>query len=145
MTSNETMRPNQVVLLDGAYDKPRLLRELAERAASATGLDRGVLLTALQRREDLGSTGLGGGIAIPHTRVPGLDRPHGILAILQRPVDFNAIDGHPVDIAYLLIAPDNTNMLKALAGATRTLHIPGAVARLRAAKSAQAAFDIFDP
>lgn len=142
---SETIRPNQVVLLDGASDKPRLLRDLADRAAGALGLDASKLASALLRREDLGSTGLGGGIAIPHTRMPEIQKPFAVLAILHTPVPFDAIDDRPVDIVFLLVAPDNGDALKALAGISRVLREPMTVERLRHAASAQAAYDVLDP
>ena len=145
MANNEIARPNQVVLLDGTLDKPRLLRDLAERAATALGLDGSKLAAALIRREDLGSTGLGGGIAIPHTRVPGVQRPFSILAILRTPIAFDAIDDQPVDVVFLLVAPDNGDALKALAGISRILREPTVLERLRHALSAQAAYDVLDP
>ena len=145
MTNLETIRPNQVILLDGALDKQRLLRDLADRAAAALGLDASELVAALLRREDLGSTGLGGGIAIPHTRMPGIQRPFSALAILRTPIAFDAIDGRPVDIVFLLVAPDNSDALKALAGVSRALRDPVKLEALRRAQSAQAACDVFDP
>ncbi|MEO8757519.1 MAG: PTS sugar transporter subunit IIA [Devosia sp.] len=145
MANNETMRPDQIVLLDGTLDKPRLLRDLADRAARALGLDGPKLAAALTRREDLGSTGLGAGIAIPHTRLAEVQKPFAILAILQKPIQFDAIDDKPVDIVLLLIAPDNGDALKALAGISRVLREPTILERLRRAPSAQAAYDTLDP
>ncbi len=144
MANQETMRPNQVVLLDETFDKPRLLRELAERAAAALGLDASKLAAALFRREDLGSTGLGGGIAIPHTRIAGIPKPFSVLAILRMPIAFDAIDDQPVDIVFLLVTPDSGDALKALAGISRILREPSILERLRGARSAQAAYDILD-
>lgn len=145
MENNEIARPNQIVLLEGYADKPRLLHDLAERAATALELDAAKLASALLRREDLGSTGLGGGIAIPHTRMPGVQKPFSILALLRAPIQFDAIDGQPVDIVFLLVAPDNGDALKALAGISRALRDPSILERLRHAPSAQAAYDILDP
>jgi PTS system nitrogen regulatory IIA component len=138
------MRPNQIVLLEGALDKPRLLRDLADRAATALNLDGAELAAALLRREDLGSTGLGGGIAIPHTRVAGLQKLFVLLAILRNPVQFDAIDGQPVDLVCLVVAPDNGEALKALAAISRVLREPAILARIRQAPSAQAAYDVLD-
>lgn len=141
MADTETIRPNQIVLLDGGFDKSRLLRELADRAATALGLDSTKLLAALLRREELGSTGLGGGVAIPHTRIAGIDKPFSILAILRPAIPFDAIDEQPVDVVFLLVAPDSGDALKALAGISRILREAPILERLRHAKSAQAAFD----
>jgi len=145
MANHDTVRPNRIVLLDGAPDKPRLLRELADRAAAALGLDASKLAAALFRREDLGSTGLGGGIAIPHARLAGIPQPFSVLAILRTPIAFDAIDDRPVDIVFLLVAPDSGDALKALAGISRILREPSVLERLRNAPSAQAAYDVLDP
>jgi PTS system nitrogen regulatory IIA component len=145
MADIETIRPNQIVLLDGGFDKPRLLRELADRAARALGLESSKILAALVRREELGSTGLGGGIAIPHTRIAGIDKPFSILAILRPAIPFDAIDEQPVDVVFLLVAPDSGDALKALAGISRTLRDVSTLERLRHAPSAQAAFDVLPP
>jgi nitrogen PTS system EIIA component len=145
MENHDIARPNQIVLLDGRSDKQRLLRDLAERAAAALGLDSSKLAAAFARREDLGSTGLGGGIAIPHTRMPGVQKPFSILALLRTPIAFDAIDGEPVDIVFLLVAPDNSDALKALAGISRILRETSILEGLRHAPSAQAAYDVLDP
>ncbi len=139
------MRPNQIVLFDEVLDKQRLLRELADRAAIALGVDAAKLAAALFRREDLGTTGLGGGIAIPHTRMPEVQRPFSLLAILRKPIPFDAIDDLPVDVVFLLVAPDNSDALKALAGISRVLREPSVLERLRHVLSAQAAYDVLDP
>lgn len=144
MINIEPVRPSQIVLL-AAPNKAQLLRDLAERVALALGLDAAKLIAALLRREELGSTGLGGGIAIPHTRMPGLQQPFTVLAILRTPIQFDAIDGQPVDIVFLLVAPDNGDALKALAGISRTLREPEILKSLRHAPSAQAAYDVLDP
>jgi PTS system nitrogen regulatory IIA component len=82
-----------------------LLKELADRAASSLSLPADRILSELLKRETLGSTGTGGGIAIPHARIPGLDKPFGILVRLRQPIDFNAIDSQPVDLLFLLLLP----------------------------------------
>jgi PTS system nitrogen regulatory IIA component len=145
MANQDAVRPNQIVLLNEALDKPRLLRELADRAASALGLDAAKLAAALVRREDLGSTGLGGGIAIPHTRIAGLQKPFSVLAILGTPIAFDAIDDQPVDLVFLLVAPDSGDALKALAGIARVLREPSVTERLRTIQSARAAYEVLDP
>ena len=144
MTNTDFARPNQIVLLDQPRDKARLLRELAERAASALGIEAPGLTAALLRREDLGSTGLGGGIAIPHTRIAGIAKRFSVLAILRSPIAFDSIDGRPVDVVYLLVAPDTDDALKALAGISRALRDPVVLDRLRQARSTQMACDAFD-
>ena len=145
MASNETVHPNQIVLLEGGLDKPRLLRELADRAAAALDLDGSTLAAALVHREELGSTGLGGGVAIPHTRISGIQKPFSVLAILHPAIPFDAIDDQPVDVVFLLVAPDNGEALKTLAGISRILRDPSILERLRHAQSAEAAFDALEP
>jgi len=80
-------------------DKPQLLGELAERAARAVGLDAGPVVSAILAREELGSTGVGGGVAIPHARLGGIDQPHGLLVRLKRPIDFAVIRRRSPDCA----------------------------------------------
>jgi PTS system nitrogen regulatory IIA component len=120
-----------------ALDKTRLLSELAERAAKAAGLDAEHVVDAILAREELGSTAVGGGIAIPHARLSGIDQPHGLLTRLKRPIDFAAIDGEPVDVVFLLLSSDRPKdeALTALACATRALRNPKTLARLRAAQT----------
>src|SRR6188474_3404803 len=86
-----------------ASDKERLLDELTGRAANALRLDAASLADAIAKREQLGSTGMGDGIAIPHARIAALSKPFGVLARLRRPIDFAAIDGRPVDLVFLLL------------------------------------------
>lgn len=144
MTTSEIVQPNQIVLLDEGLDKQRLLRDLGDRAGAALGIEARQLTAALFRREDLGSTGLGGGVAIPHTRIPGISRSFSLLAILRTPIEFEAIDDRPVDVVFLLVATDSADALKSLAGISRILREPALVERLRHAESAQAAFDALD-
>jgi PTS system nitrogen regulatory IIA component len=95
------------------------------------------------RREELGSTGTGGGVAIPHARIQGLNRSFGILARLNRPIDFEAIDGRPVDLVFLLLLPANPvgEQLKALASVARKLRDPACLRDLRSASSSAGLYD----
>jgi nitrogen PTS system EIIA component len=106
-----------------AINKSRLLHELAHRAAVVLGLDEAVLAEALLKREALGSTGTGAGIAVPHARLERVARPFGILVRLAKAIDFDAIDGRPVDIVFLLLLPAEPqgDQLNALACAARHL------------------------
>jgi PTS system nitrogen regulatory IIA component len=115
--------PDRVLLDLKATSKRQVLRSLAQAAARVTGVDAEVILEALLQRERLGTTGLGGGIAIPHARVPGLASFTGFFARLAKPVDFEAVDGAPVDLVFLLLAPEGTGTdhLKALARIARLL------------------------
>ena len=119
----------------GARDKRQALEELSRRAAAVLGLDSAAILAPLLAREELGSTGMGRGIAIPHARVPGLARPFGLLVRLARAIDFAAIDERPVDLVCLLLTPDSAAgaHLPALACLSRRLREPGVAERLRTA------------
>jgi PTS system nitrogen regulatory IIA component len=118
-----------------AHDKNRLLKELCNRAASALKLDADRISNDISKREELGSTGVGGGVAVPHARFRDLKAPFGILARLQSAIDFNAIDGQPVDIVFLLLIPSDPagEQLNALAAITRKLRNPNTVRDLRRA------------
>lgn len=106
-----------------AANKRQVLQELAHKAASLTGQNEDTIFEVLNERERLGTTGIGHGIAIPHGKLPGLDRVYGVFAKLERPVDFDAIDDKPVDLIFLLLAPANcgADHLKALAKVSRML------------------------
>lgn len=132
------LSPASTTVETRAFDKSRLLTELAERAARTIGLEAQPVVSAILAREALGSTGMGGGIAIPHARLPGIDRPVGFLARLKRPIDFAAIDGAPVDVVFLLLLSDKPKdePLSALACVARTLRNPQTLARLRGAETA---------
>lgn len=121
--------------------KAQVLQELAERAGAALRLDPAEILVELQKREDLGSTGVGAGIAIPHARLPAVAKPFGLLARLKRPIDFKAIDGEPVDLVFLLLQPATAmGDLNALASVARRLREPDRVRRMRDAPDAAALY-----
>jgi nitrogen PTS system EIIA component len=123
---------NDTLIKSRAPDKRRLLQELATRAASTLNLDANLVSTELLKREALGSTGTGDGIAIPHARIAGLKKPFGTLVRLRHAIDFDAIDGQPVDIVFLLLLPQSEgDPLNALASVARKLRDPGLVQRLR--------------
>src|SRR3954451_25001224 len=98
MAIKDFLADADVVIDLGAADKTGLLRELSDRAAARLGVDADAATDLMLKREALGSTGMGGGIAIPHARLAGLKKPFGILARRRRPIDFETIDGKPVDI-----------------------------------------------
>jgi len=124
--------------------KKQALQELAFHAAKLTGLPESAIYEALLQRERLGSTGIGEGIAIPHGKLAGLTRIFGLVARLDRPIDFEALDGQPVDILFLLLAPEGAGAdhLKALARVARVLREPGLIERVRATKDATALYAI---
>jgi PTS system nitrogen regulatory IIA component len=121
-----------------AASKRALLQQLAVHGATVTGMAADRILEALVERERLGTTGLGGGVAIPHARLPGLKSVVGVFARLPTPVDFDAIDRQPVDLVLMLLAPSDAGAdhLKALAKASRLFRNAAVVRKLRGAESA---------
>ena len=134
--------PDAVLACVKASGKKALLAELASRAAAHFKLDERRLFDRLLERERLGSTGIGGGIAIPHARMAGISAPLGLFARLAQPIDFDSIDERPVDIVFLLVAPEGAGAdhLKALARVSRLLRDRGLVEKLRATDSADALY-----
>jgi nitrogen PTS system EIIA component len=126
-----------------ASDKTRLLQELTRRAATILDLPAERISTEILKREELGSTGTGGGVAIPHARIQGLNKSFGILARLTRAIDFSAIDGRPVDLVFLLLLPANPvgEQLKALASVARKFRDPACLRDLRAARTSGSLYD----
>jgi nitrogen PTS system EIIA component len=135
----DLIAPDRVIFAR-ATNKQQLLQDLASRSATPLNLDAQTILTALQGREELGSTGLGDGFALPHARVEGLDRFFGMFMRLNRPIHFDSIDGNPVDLVFLLLIPPaaGSEHLAALASISRCLRDKEFAARLRKAPSAAA-------
>lgn len=127
-------------------NKKQLLQELSQRAAKLSGLDEREIFDALLHRERLGSTGIGEGVAIPHGKLSRVKTIFGIFARLERPIDFDSLDGAPVDLVFLLIAPEasGADHLKALACVARVLRDPTLVSAVRATRDADALFSLFD-
>ena len=144
MKLDEFTAPEGVIAGLRAANKAQALRELARRAAPLAGIDEAVIQKALQEREQLGSTGIGRGVALPHARIPGLKRFVGAFARLQQPIDFEAIDQQPVDLLFVLLAPENTprEQLAALARISRLFRDVGACEALRQAPTAEAIYAI---
>jgi PTS system nitrogen regulatory IIA component len=119
-----------------AADKSQLLRDLAQVAASALQMPPELIAAELNKREQLGSTGMGNGIAIPHARFAALAKPFGILARLRQPIEFDAIDGQRVDLIFVLLLPASPDgeQLGALACVARQLRLPSVIDRLRRLK-----------
>lgn len=120
-----------------AQDKSALLKGLAARAGSAVQLPADTIAKALENRDELGSTGIGSGVCIPHARFREIKKPFGICVRLRHPVAYDAIDGEPVDLAFLLLLPASSQLdqLNALAAVARKLRVPETLARLRRAGS----------
>jgi nitrogen PTS system EIIA component len=140
MSISDLIGPDQVLVGLRVADKGQLLAELARRAAVAESLDQQVLLRALLAREQLGSTGLGRGFALPHARLPGLKRIYAFLARLGRPIDYESVDGKPVDLAVLLLTPESaaSQHLATLAALSRPFRDDAFAQRVRKATDAAA-------
>jgi len=142
MTLAELLAPDAVLSPLRVNGKKQALQELSERAGLVSGLPARAIFDAVLQRERLGSTGVGDGVAIPHGKLPQCSRIFGVFARLERPIDFDAPDGLPVDLLFLLIAPENAGAdhLKALASIARTLRNPHFASRLRQTSDAGAAY-----
>ncbi len=127
-----------------AKSKKQALQDLAELGTTVTGVPTRDLFEGLMQRERLGSTGLGGGIAIPHAKFKGLDRIHCLFARLDQPIEFEALDNEPVDLIFVLLAPEHASgdHLKALARISRLLREPSSRDRLRAARDSTSLYAI---
>lgn len=122
--------------------KKQLFQELGNRAAEAYGLDARAVIAGLVAREQLGSTAMGDGVAIPHARIKGLGQIVGVFARLEKPVDFDAADGEPVDLVFMLLAPEESGAdhLRALARVSRLLRVPAARDKLRSTTNGDAIY-----
>lgn len=122
--------------------KKQVLQEISKRAAELTGLDERVIFDTLLEREKLGTTGVGNGIAIPHGKLPTETPLFGLFARLERPIDFEAIDERPVDLIFLLLAPESAGAdhLKALAKVSRLLRDQTMLDKLRGSDHAEALY-----
>ena len=140
MDLSDLIEPKAIVPALKANSKKQLLQLLAEKAASVTGLPEREIFDTILQRERLGSTGVGNGIAIPHGKLPGIDRITGVFARLEAPVDFEAIDDQPVDLIFLLLAPEGAGAdhLKALSRIARVLRDADTMAKIRGTKDAAA-------
>ena len=140
MSIVEYLDIKQVLTGVPSRSKKQVIEELAERVSTLTGLSQRSLLDLVMRRERLGSTGIGGGIAIPHAVHDDLTNTTVLLAVLETPVDFDAIDGQPVDIICLVIGPpnDETNNLKCIASVARSLQQKSTCDELRSVRSPEA-------
>lgn len=133
MDLSDLLEPGAVMPALRANSKKQLLQLLAEKAASETGLPEREIFDTILQRERLGSTGVGNGIAIPHGKLPRIDKITGVFARLAQPVDFDALDDQPVDLVFLLLAPEGAGAdhLKALSRIARLLRDPEIVEGLR--------------
>jgi len=144
MHLGDLISPEAVLRSLKPKSRKQLLQELSARAARISGLPERDIFDVLWQREQLGSTGLGQGVAIPHGKLGGLKQMVGLFAQLSEPVEFDAVDGEPVDIVFLLLAPEGAGAdhLKALARISRLLRKRGSVEKLRASKDAAALYAV---
>ncbi len=144
MEINDLLPPDGVTADLKVTSKKQALQDLAKRAAEVSGLQERAVFDVLMERERLGTTGVGNGIAIPHGKLPNLDRLYGFFARLGQPIDFQAIDERPVDLIFVLLAPESAGAdhLKALARISRLLRDQGVCDKLRGTDNAEALFAI---
>jgi nitrogen PTS system EIIA component len=132
MKISDFLASTDVAIDVAATDKQKLLLDLARNAAARVELGSDRIFVALSKREALGSTGVGGGIAIPHARFQSIGKPFGMLVRLKRPMDYDAVDSKPVDLIVLLLLPEAAGeQLGALAMIARKLRDPNIAAALR--------------
>ncbi|MEL7214527.1 MAG: PTS IIA-like nitrogen regulatory protein PtsN [Pseudomonadota bacterium] len=142
MDLSSILTPDAIRVSMNTSSKKRLLQDMADIAEQVHGLPAQAVYEAMQERESLGPTGMGGGVAIPHARLPQLDRVVGLFASLARPVDFEAVDRRPVDLVFVLLAPAEAGAehLRALARVSRTLRDASICEKLRSATDAAALY-----
>lgn len=140
MPLNDLLSAHAVIPALKARNKKQVLQELAARAAAVCGRSEREIFETLLQRERLGSTGIGRGVAIPHGKLAKLDRIVGLFARLEKPIEFDSLDGEPVDLIFLLLAPEGAGAdhLKALARIARLLRDEKVAEQLRAARDEQA-------
>ena len=144
MDLSDLLKPEAVLPSLHAQSKKQVLQEMCHVVAGLTGLPEREVFDTILQRERLGSTGVGHGVAIPHGKLRPIDRLVGVFARLARPVDFDALDEQPVDLAFLLLAPESAGAdhLKALARIARVLRDSSVAQRLRDAADARQLYEI---
>jgi PTS system nitrogen regulatory IIA component len=144
MPTTDLVAPNAIIPALKVNGKKQALQEIAAKAAELIGQNDRAILEILLQREKLGSTGVGNGVAIPHGKLGKLNKVFGLFARLERPVDFEALDGQPVDLVFLLLAPEGAGAdhLKALARVARLLRDPEVARKLRESRDAEALYAV---
>ena len=144
MTLTDLVAPTAIIPALKVNGKKQAIQELAARAAELTGQSERAILEILLQREKLGSTAVGNGVAIPHGKLPKLGRLFGLFARLERAIDFEALDSQPVDLVFLLLAPETAGAdhLKALARVARMLRDPEIARKLRESSDADALYAV---
>jgi PTS system nitrogen regulatory IIA component len=140
----DILSQDSIIACAKVASKRQLLQLLADRASERTGIDAQLIFDTLQNREQLGSTGLGNGIAIPHGKIKGLPGVTALFVRLAQPIDFDAVDDQPVDLVVMLLAPEGSGAdhLKALSRVARLLRADGVVDKLRSVKDIDKLRDI---
>jgi nitrogen PTS system EIIA component len=143
MPISDLLSRNGIIPSLKAASKKQTIEIVAEHAAPLAGLSARLVFDSLLQRERLGSTGIGNGIAIPHGKFEGLDRLVGVFARLEKPIDFEALDGQPVDLVFVLLAPEGAGAdhLKGLAKVARVLRSPAIVSRIRTLRDPDVIYD----
>jgi PTS system nitrogen regulatory IIA component len=144
MKISDFLVPTQVMIDVKASDKERLLEQLSMEAADVAGLPADEVAREIAKREELGSTGVGNGVALPHARLTSLKAPFALFARLRHGIDFDAIDGEPVDIVVLLLIPESGDSAKgnALACVARALRDTETLRKVRSAPDREALYRI---
>ena len=145
MSLNDLIAQDAVIASLKASSKKQVIQEMSEKAAELTGLPARTIFEQLLQRERLGSTGIGHGIAIPHSRVPGIGKIVGVFARLDRAIEFDAVDDEPVDLIFML-APEGegADHLKALARIARVLRDSNNTSKIRASRDAAAIYGVLN-
>jgi PTS system nitrogen regulatory IIA component len=143
MRLTDIIKPDRIVLGLKAGDKAQTLAEIAKRAGAHIPMEASTIHTALAAREKLGSTGFGRGFALPHVRIEGLDSLFGLLVRLAKPIEYEAIDGKPVDILFLLLIPTDkgNDHVAALAAVSRAMREAATLTEVRKAGNATRLFE----
>ena len=146
MKISDIMTEKSVVMGIKANSKRQLLQELAQKASEITGINDRTIFDTILERENLGSSGFGAGTALPHGRIADIDKVYGIVTKLNTPVDFESIDGKPVDLVFMLISPEGSGAdhLTALAQVSRILKDEATCSKLRAASRADEIFSLLN-
>jgi nitrogen PTS system EIIA component len=144
MTLSDILLRDAIIPILNPVSKKQVFSELAKHIADLTDLSENQIFESLLHREKLGSTGIGNGIAIPHTKFKSLKRLVGLFARLDKPIEFDALDGTPVDLIFVLLAPEGAGAdhLKGLAQIARVLRDPNRLAKLRSTMDADMLFVI---
>jgi PTS system nitrogen regulatory IIA component len=144
MPLDNLIAPEAILPSLRANTKKQALQEISEKAGALSGLTAREIFDALLQRERLGSTGVGNGVAIPHGKLAKVKHIFGLFARLERPIDFDALDGAPVDLIFLLVAPETAGAdhLKALAQVARMFRDPSFVAKIRATRDPSGLYSV---